>query len=361
MQKKISRKPNRKSIIRTDHTRHQNETVEHSRQRFSTEIKRDSAQVREKATGRGRVVGTSGVHWLVADDGTREDVVGEYTKVRECHVGGIVVSDNDDDTLVCVGDYVHFSAPHDDTRHGVIVDVEKRTGRLLRKTAGERSSLQCLASNVEQCVIVQSAAEPFYNRRLIDRYLIAIEHGAMKPLLLVNKIELMVRSAVEEDLHCYVELGIPIVYCSCKTGEGLDDVQRMLAGKTAMLAGPSGVGKSSLINACFEVDLQRVREISSKYDKGKHTTTGARIFGLAGGGCLVDTPGIREFAVSDVHIDDLSYYFHDFDAYYQECKYLPCSHTHEPGCAVTHAVSEGLIDAGRYDSYVRIRESMMHT
>ncbi|MFM8437369.1 MAG: ribosome small subunit-dependent GTPase A, partial [Candidatus Kapaibacterium sp.] len=162
----------------------------------------------------------------------------------------------------------------------------KRTGRLLRKTAGERSLLQCLASNVEYCVIVQSAAEPFYNRRLIDRYLVAVEFGGMKPVVVVNKIELMVREAVEQDLRCYVELGIPVVYCSCMTGEGLGEVRSLLEGTTAMLAGPSGVGKSSLVNACFGLDLQKVREISSKYDKGKHTTTGARLFGLAGGGCL---------------------------------------------------------------------------
>lgn len=359
MQKKISRKPGRKSIVKTDHTRHQHEAVEFSRERYSTGMKREISQVRDKATGRGRVVGTSGARWLVADDGTREGVVGEFPHVRECHLAGIVVSDNDDDTVVCVGDHVLFAAEENDVRHGVILDVEKRTGRLLRKTAGERSSLQCLASNVEYCVIVQSAAEPFYNRRLIDRYLIAVEHGGMKPLLVINKIELMVREAVEEDLRCYVELGLPVVYCSCKTGEGLEEVRTMLKGTTAMLAGPSGVGKSSLINACFELDLQKVREISTKYDKGKHTTTGARIFGLAGGGCLVDTPGIREFAVSDIHIDDLSYFFHDFDAYYQDCKYLPCSHTHEPGCKVMQAVEEGLIDAGRYDSYLRIRESML--
>ncbi|MFM8180174.1 MAG: ribosome small subunit-dependent GTPase A, partial [Candidatus Kapaibacterium sp.] len=306
---------------------------------------------RDKATGRGRVVGTSGAHWLVADDGTREGVVGEYTEVRECHPAGLVVSGGDHEGVV-------VAAAGPDTHHGVILEVEKRTGRLLRKTAGYRSLLQCLASNVEYCVIVQSAAEPFYNRRLIDRYLVAIEFGGMKPVVVVNKIELMVREAVEQDLRCYVELGIPVVYCSCMTGEGLGAVRSLLEGTTAMLAGPSGVGKSSLVNACFGLDLQKVREISSKYDKGKHTTTGARLFGLAGGGCLVDTPGIREFAVSGIHIDDLCYFFHDFDAFYQDCKYLPCSHTHEPGCNVRSAVEQGLIDAGRYDSYLRLRESM---
>lgn len=358
MHKKISRKPNRKSIVKKDDARHQHEAVEYSRERFSTEIKRDSSRVRDKATGRGRVVGTSGARWLVADDGARDGVIGEFTVVRECHTAGVVVSNNDDDTLVCVGDYVLFAAAPDDAQHGVILEVEKRSGRLLRKTAGEKSSLQCLASNVENCVIVQSAAEPFYNRRLIDRYLISIEHGGMQPAIVINKIELMVQEAVEEDLRIYTDLGIPLLFCSCKTGQGLSDVKTLLESSISMLAGPSGVGKSSLINACFGVDIQKVREISAKYDKGKHTTTGARIFGLEGGGCLVDTPGIREFGVSDIHIDDLSYFFHDFDAYYQECKYLPCSHTHEPGCKVMQAVEEGLIDAVRYDSYVRIRESM---
>ena len=163
---------------------------------------------------------------------------------------------------------------------------------------------------------------------------------------------------VREDLQCYTDLGIPLVICSCKQGTGLEELKNLFSGKTSMLAGPSGVGKSSIVNACFGVQLQDVREISTKYDKGKHTTTSARIFSLGDGAQLVDTPGIREFGITDIHIEDLSYAFHDFDNFYQNCRFLPCTHTHEPDCAVKAAVEQGLIDAGRYESYLRIRESM---
>jgi ribosome biogenesis GTPase len=108
----------------------------------------------------------------------------------------------------------------------------------------------------------------------------------------------------------------------------------------------------------FNRDLQATREISAKYIKGKHTTTSGRLFYLEGSGALIDTPGLREYSMTDLHPEELPFYFHDFDVFYPNCKYLPCSHTHEPGCAVKGAVEQGLIDDGRYDSYLRILESL---
>jgi ribosome biogenesis GTPase len=205
---------------------------------------------------------------------------------------------------------------------------------------------------------VNSAADPFYNRRLIDRYLISVEQGGMTPVIVINKIELMVEDMLREDLEVYERLGIPVIYCSCEKGTGIEKLKSAFAGKTSALFGASGVGKSSIVNACFGIELQDVREISEKYIKGKHTTTSGKLFALPSAGFLIDTPGMREFAVYDVHPDDVGYYFHEFDPYFQLCKYLPCTHTHEPHCAVKKALEDGLLDEQRYDSYLRIRESL---
>ncbi len=362
MHKEFKRKPHRKSIVRSDDSRHDNEEELFRRKRLSTNIKREASDHSNKATHRGRVVGSAGNVWHVAEESALADVVGEIPHPVACTIGGLALTPNDDDTLVCVGDWVRYRVEEEvenrKTAKAVIIEIEARTSRLLRKTAGERKLWQSIAANIDQCVIVSAAAEPFYNRRLIDRYLIAAEQGNMTAAIVINKIELMDRSFVYDDLACYRNMGIEVVLCSCHRGDGLEHLQQLFASKTSMLAGPSGVGKSSIVNRYFGVDLQDVREISTKYDKGKHTTTTGKIFGLGHNSFVIDTPGMREFAMSDIHRDDLSYYFHDFDPFYQSCRYLPCTHTHEPDCAVKAAVESGEIDSMRYDSYLRIRESM---
>jgi len=216
-----------------------------------------------------------------------------------------------------------------------------------------------LVSNVDQVIIVHSAAEPFYSRGSIDRYLIAADQGELQPILVINKIELMVEEMLEEDLAVYRDmLEIPVLFMSVVKGKGVSELIALCAGKTSVLVGPSGVGKSSIINAMFGSEIQITGEISDKYQKGKHTTTTASLLALPDNGCLIDTPGLREFGVSNVPVEELPFFFHDFDEYYPQCKYLPCTHTHEPNCAVKTAVEEGLIDELRYESYLKILESI---
>lgn len=369
MSKEFRRKPNRKSIIKADSSRAaswEDDDVEHSRERKSTNIKRQTSEQSLKGTHRGRVIGTRANLWHILPEENTTQYNGEYKEYVECHVGGLALTSNTDATLVTIGDYVRYlpdDKADDNTTKGVIIEVEPRNTKLVRKVAGNRADTQVICANVDQVIIVNAAAEPFYNRRSIDRYLIAAEQGGLRAIIVINKIELMDEDALAEDLAIYTEqLGIPLYFTSCTTGYGISELREEFSMKTSVLAGPSGVGKSSLINSCFGFELQAVGEISEKFGKGKHTTTAGRLFALHSGdtsGALLDTPGMREFGITDIHPDDVPFFFHDFDEFYPNCKYLPCTHTHEPDCAVKVAVEEGMIDPQRYDSYLRILESMV--
>jgi ribosome biogenesis GTPase len=209
-----------------------------------------------------------------------------------------------------------------------------------------------------------SAADPFYNRRLIDRYLIAIELGNLEPIICINKIDLMDEDFVREDLTVYSEmLGIPVLLVSATKKKNLRALKTLLSGKKTVFSGPSGVGKSTLVNMLVGDEVQSVTEVSAKTQKGLHTTTFSVIFPLPeaqfpDGGYILDTPGIREFGMWNVDAEDIPFYFHDFDDYRLECRFTPCTHTHEPHCAVKAAVEAGEIDPERYESYCLILESM---
>jgi ribosome biogenesis GTPase len=204
-----------------------------------------------------------------------------------------------------------------------------------------------------------SAADPFYNKRLLDRYLIAAELGKLAPSICINKIELMDKGLIAEDLAVYSEtLKIPLFFTSVSEGIGIEELALGLKDHSTVLSGPSGVGKSSLINAISGEELQRTGEVSERTWKGKHITSSARMFALPGGGFLADTPGLRELGLWDIHPDDTAFYFHDFDAFYPRCKFTSCTHRHEPDCAVKKAVEENEIDPERYVSYLQIVESL---
>lgn len=364
MAKELRRKPNRKSIIKADGRKtlrsHDDDEDSFSRERKSTNFKRTVSAQADKATLRGTVVGSAGNSWFVVRDELKNQTIGEFTNTDDCIVGGLIISDNDDGTLVCVGDRVRYTPADSEHSRGVIIEVEQRTTKIARKVAGTRQSAQILAGNIDKVFIVHSAAEPFYSKRSIDRYLISAEQGKIQPIIVINKIELMDMDFLHEDLKVYEHyLGIPVVYVSCFKKTGFDNLQKHFEGCTSVLVGPSGVGKSSIVNICFGIELQTTGEISEKYQKGKHTTTTGKLLGLPNGGSLIDTPGLREFGITDIHPDDVAFYFHDFDEYYHHCKYTSCTHTHEPNCAVKSAVEQGEIDPDRYDSYLRIRESIL--
>lgn len=264
-------------------------------------------------------------------------------------------------TLVAVGDTVWIEPEAETTEHGdqacTIVKVDDRTTVLSRKAAGLQQREQVLVANVEQLGIVMAAVLPGYNKRLIDRYLIAADKGDLRPFIVINKCDLLTdedREDILDDLRTYWDLlHIPVIMVSARTQEGLDELSQALADTSTLLTGPSGVGKSSLINTITD-SRQRVGEISTKYLKGKHTTTSSIVIPLSSGGMVVDSPGIREFGIFELGKEELPFYFEEFAEFASECRFTPCSHTHEPGCAVKQAVEDGLIDEERYVSYLNL-------
>jgi len=306
----------------------------------------------------GSVVTSIGPYWLVsAPEGGSSDL---YV----CTVSGTIDSP-ETDTIVTVGDAVWIVPDGTDTEFGhPSAHIEKREERrtlLSRRAAGRAQKEQVVVSNVDQLAIVVSAREPQYNKRLIDRYLIAADKGDLDPLIVVNKADLVPdeeRAELVEDFAAYWDdLDLPVAIVSAETGENIADLHTLLASRSTLLSGPSGVGKSSLINALTDARV-RVGAISQLYRKGRHTTTAATMIPLEGGGSLVDSPGLREFAVWELDKEELPYYFAEFEPFSAECRFAPCSHDHEPGCAVKEAVEQGKIDPERYLSYLTLLEQI---
>jgi ribosome biogenesis GTPase len=282
-------------------------------------------------------------------------------EIIECLPAGTVYAMHEDTSLLAVGDNVGIERIEDEMGNmkGMIVEVGERISQFSRKGIGKHAGEQVIISNVDSILIVMSAADPFYNKRLLDRYLIAAELGGLSPMICINKIELMDEDLIAEDLSVYSGiLNIPIFFTSVKEKRGIEELSNALCEHSTVLSGPSGVGKSSLINAITGEELQKTGEVSERTWKGKHITSSARMFAMPGGGFLADTPGLRELGIWDMHPDDVAFYFHDFDAFYPKCKFTSCTHRHEPDCAVKQAVEEELIDPERYISYLQIAESL---
>lgn len=264
--------------------------------------------------------------------------------------------------LVGVGDFVWFSATAPTT--GVIDSVEPRRTVLVRADNLSRRKEQLIAANIDQVLITVSLVDPTLKPALVDRYIIASQKGGMTPIIVVNKIDLLIEHPEEQvmfDDFCkaYRGTGIPVIGVSATTGEGLDALRTAMQGKASVFAGQSGVGKSSLINAITGFDL-RVGETVEKTRKGSHTTTHAQLLPLSFGGCCVDTPGIKSFGVWDLLQSEVEAYFPDLFEIGRNCKFANCSHMGETGCAVIEAVNRGEISAMRFDSYCGLMASIDH-
>lgn len=215
---------------------------------------------------------------------------------------------------------------------------------------------QVFAANVDVLVVIAAAAKPPFRPGLVDRYLIAAQIGGVEPVLCLNKIDLVDDEPPE--LQAYRDLGVRVVKTSVVTGEGVDELRAALRGKLSVLAGHSGVGKSSLLNALQpDLDLE-TREISEATKKGRHTTTTAKLYQLDDGIRVIDTPGIRALGLWEVSPEEVAYYFPEIAEHAAGCKFRDCTHTHEPKCAVRDAIESGQISKHRFASFQRIKESL---
>lgn len=214
-----------------------------------------------------------------------------------------------------------------------------------------------IAANVDVVIHVVSLKAPVLRPRLIDRYLIAIQRGGAKPVLCVNKVDLLTPEELDEELEKlapYLGLGVPIIGCSTKTGEGLERLRGEVEGKMAALVGHSGVGKSSILNALDESLQLATNTLHRKRATGRHTTSASTLYDFGGGTYLIDTPGIREFGLWDLDRDTLRDYFPEFTEPSELCRFTDCTHVHEPDCEVKERVESGDLNAARYETYVRL-------
>ncbi|HEV3023033.1 MAG TPA: ribosome small subunit-dependent GTPase A, partial [Pirellulales bacterium] len=241
-------------------------------------------------------------------------------------------------------------------REGLIERVEPRHGTISRAVRGRR---QVLVSNVDQVLIVTSVAEPVLKPNLLDRMLVAAEKGRVRPIICINKIDLDEPANLIPLVGVYSRMGYTALLVSAKTGFGIERLRQLVAGRESVVAGQSGVGKSSLLNAIDAGLHLRVGAVSEENEKGRHTTTTARLLPIACGGFVVDTPGMRSFELWDVIPEEVAGYYRDLRPYVSLCRFPDCTHTHEDDCAVKDAVTDGLLDDRRYESYCALFSGQM--
>jgi len=236
--------------------------------------------------------------------------------------------------------------------------ISRKAPRL--KGAGYRGERleQILVSNISIFVAVTSVYKPFFNNKVLDRFLVIGESAKIPSIIVINKTDLDPDNLIEEWVYLYRETGYQVILTSAETGEGIAELKETLKGKTGFLWGQSGVGKSSLLNTIYPSLNLTVGEVSEFTNKGKHSTVAVRMINTDEDTWIIDTPGVREIDPFGVREEDLCHYFIEFEAFNNKCKYNTCTHNHEPGCAVITAVEAGEISAERYDSYLRMLETV---
>lgn len=281
-------------------------------------------------------------------------------EVIEAVLRGRLKRDAKSDGRVVAGDDVQLSLQEGSW---AIDGVEPRRSQLARRAPGPgRPRPKTIAANIDRIIIVFAAAHPEPNPRMLDRLLVLAEANELPALIVINKVDLAGDAVVDAFLAPYHAAGYTTLAASAAEGRGVDELRALLCGTRedgrsmrSALTGPSGVGKSSLLNAVQPGLGLRIGEVSVALDKGKHTTVAARLIRLGCGGYVADTPGLREVGLWGIAAESLDECFPEFHEYLGTCRYTrSCSHTHEPGCAVRAAVESGAISADRYESYTRL-------
>jgi ribosome biogenesis GTPase len=274
----------------------------------------------------------------------------------ECRLRGRMKRERASSDLAVIGDVVELVMGADGT--GTIERVEERRSRFSRRQPGPRGSWRedVLVANLDQVLVVFACAEPEPHLRMVDRFLVIAEHEEIDAVLVVNKVDRCSEPRARDLFDVYEQVGYPVHYVSARTGRGVDAVRERLAGRVSVVAGPSGVGKSTLLNA-VQPGLQLVTgAVSDALGKGRHTTTAAELLPVDGplGGAVADTPGLREIGLWSIPVEELAWCFPEIRPHLGSCGFSDCRHVHEPRCAVRAAVEARTIEPARYDSYLRL-------
>ncbi|MBP7228551.1 MAG: ribosome small subunit-dependent GTPase A [Longilinea sp.] len=271
-----------------------------------------------------------------------------------CRLRGRLKRGRAEGDLLSVGDVVQVRLLPEGT--GIIEQVEPRTSALVRRAPSARGEYQqVLAANLDQALLVFACADPEPHLRMLDRFLVICEKQNLPPIIVANKVDLVGRKVAKQIFGTYAGLGYEVLYTSTVAGTGIQELRARMVGKISGVAGPSGVGKSSLINAVQPGLGLAVRETSVWSGRGRHTTVARQMYPLSEGGFVVDLPGLRSLSLWDTQPEELDGYFPELRQRVAQCQFNDCTHQNEPGCAVVAAVERGEIDPQRYESYLRLR------
>ncbi|MEX2572398.1 MAG: ribosome small subunit-dependent GTPase A [Gemmatimonadota bacterium] len=284
-----------------------------------------------------------GIYEVETDEGVREAVLRGRVK-REERVGDRVI----------VGDRVAIRLdPASDA--WTIESVAERESALVRRAPGKAPRAKAIVANIDRVVIVFAVASPAPHLRMLDRFLVLCESSGVDALIVANKVDLTTEPAALAIFDEYERIGYPVIRTSTSTGEGVAQLRKILCEGISALTGPSGVGKSSLLNEVQPGLGLRVGKVSEHVQKGRHTTVTAELIHLECGGYVADTPGLRELGLWGIDARELDLYFPEFEPFLGQCRYRnSCTHSHEPECAIRQAVEDGAVSATRYDSYLRL-------
>ena len=288
----------------------------------------------------------SGFYTVRTDDG----------REIECRLRGRVKKDRQATDLAVIGDRVRVSLLPDGT--GMIEEVEDRRSRFSRRQPGPRGTWKedMLVANVDQVLVVFACADPMPHVRMLDRFLVVAEHNEVPAVVVANKVDLVGLERARRIFGLYERIGYPVHYVSAREGSGIEDLADRLSGRTSVVTGPSGVGKSTVLNSVQPGLRLATGEVSEALHKGRHTTTSAELHLITapGGGYVADTPGLRELGLWQIPAEELPWCFPEFVSHLGGCAFNDCRHLHEPRCAVRAAVDGGAIPAERYESYRRL-------
>ena len=261
--------------------------------------------------------------------------------VYECKAKGIFRKDK---IKPLVGDDVEIEVLNEEEKLGNIVKILPRRSELIRPAV----------ANIDQALVIFAAREPKPNLSLLDRFLVIMEKQDVPVIICFNKQDLCDEEEVGRLKEIYEACGYPVVLASAKQGEGIEEIKSLLRGKTTTVAGPSGVGKSSLTNLLQNEVQMETGEISKKLGRGRHTTRHSQIIQIEEDTWLYDTPGFTSFYVEEIEKEELRFYFREFSKYEGTCRFQGCTHTHEPGCMVKNALEEEKISKERYENYLEL-------